>query len=100
AGKRGVAYALCGLASAAPSADNLQQRNLVQQSLTLFREVGDKFGAAECLMHLVGNAQKDDDYKQAVRFAEELLTLRREIGDLDGIAAALGFLSELAFWQD
>jgi tetratricopeptide (TPR) repeat protein len=100
AGKWGVAYALCGLASAASSADNLQQRNLVQQSPTLFSEVGDKFGVAECLMQLVGNAQKDDDYKQAVRFAEELLTLRREIGDLDGIAAALGFLSELAFWQD
>jgi tetratricopeptide (TPR) repeat protein len=93
AGKQGMAYALLRLGET--SQDN-QAGNMIEQSLTLFREIGDKFGAAECLMLLAGPAY---DYKQAMIFAEEQLALRREIGDHDGIAMALGNLSDLAFWQ-
>jgi tetratricopeptide (TPR) repeat protein len=100
AGKQGAAYALWGLGSAAPSADNWQQRNLVRQSLTLFREVGDKFGAAECLMQLTSFARNDNDYQQAILFAEEQLALRKEIGDQDGIASALLFLGYSVYWQN
>jgi predicted ATPase/DNA-binding SARP family transcriptional activator len=96
-GKRGMAYALMGLGGL-PSENN-QEGSLLEQSLTLFRELGDKFGAAECLGHLSGNAQKDGDYKQAVIFAEQQLALRREMGDQDGIASELGTLGALAFGQ-
>ena len=100
AGKRGVAYALLwGLADALPSADNAK-RTLVQQSLTLFREVGDKFGAAECLMQLTSIARNDNDFQQALLFAEEQLALRKEIGDQDGIASALFHLGYAVFWQN
>jgi tetratricopeptide (TPR) repeat protein len=97
-GQRGAAYALWGLASAIPSADN-RRRNLVEQSLTLFREVGDKFGAAECLMQLSGLAQDDNNYQQAIIYAEEQLALRKEIGDQDGIATALLYLGNSVFLQ-
>jgi predicted ATPase/transcriptional regulator with XRE-family HTH domain len=100
AGKRGVAYALLwGVADALPSADNAK-RTLVQQSLTLFREVGDKFGAAECFMQLTSIARNDNDIQQAILFAEEQLALRKEIGDQDGIASALYHLGYAVFWQN
>jgi non-specific serine/threonine protein kinase len=99
AGKRGAAYALWGLAGSTP-AHYLPVRSLIDQSLTLFREIDDKFGMAECLMSLTGYLSAEEgDYKQAAIVAEEQLALRREIGDEDGIAIALDNLSSLAFEQ-
>jgi predicted ATPase/DNA-binding XRE family transcriptional regulator len=98
AGKQGLAYALLRLADF-PSASP-QLRTILERSLALFREIEDKFGIAECLLQWVSLAQQDNDYKQAIRFAEEQLTLRQEIGDQDGIAWVLGTLGELAFWQN
>jgi tetratricopeptide (TPR) repeat protein len=97
AGKQGLAYALWGLAGATQST-NRPVRRLLEQSLTLFREVSDKFGAAQCLMSLsVLILEENNDYRQAVNFAEEQLALRRQIGDQDGIAIALVNLRDLAF---
>jgi predicted ATPase/DNA-binding SARP family transcriptional activator len=95
AGKQGMAYALLRLGETS-GLDN-RAENMIEQSLTLFQEIGDKFGTAECLMLL---ADGSDDHKQASIFAEEQLALRREIGDHDGVAMALRSLSSLAFWQD
>jgi tetratricopeptide (TPR) repeat protein len=97
AGKQGMAYALLTLGTL-PFSSN-RAADLLEQSLSLFREIGDRFGTAECLMQLVDSANKDDDYKRAVILAEEQLALRKEIGDQDGIAAALSNLGELAFDQ-
>ncbi|HEU0297699.1 MAG TPA: tetratricopeptide repeat protein [Anaerolineales bacterium] len=96
AGRQGLAYALLRLGSI-PGGSN-RQVSLLEQSLRLFREIGDKFGTAECLMQLVDQANKDD-YKRAVIFSEEQLALRRQIGDQDGIGSALVNLGELAFLQ-
>ena len=95
AGKQGMAYALLRLGSFDYTSEG---KKLIEQSLSLFREMGDKFGAAESLMFLSGGVV-DDDYKQAVIFEEEHLALRREIGDHDGLASGLGNLGSLAFMQ-
>ena len=96
AGKQGMAYALLRLGSI-PGGSN-QQVSLLEQSLKLFREIGDKFGIAECLMQLVDQGNKDD-CKRAVMLTEEQLALRKQIGDQGGIASALINLGELAFLQ-
>ena len=96
AGKQGMAYALLRLASL-PARQN--RADILQQSLAWFREIGDKFGAAESLMQFSGLVQADN-YKQAVLFTEEQLALSREIGDQDGIACGLAGLADLALSQD
>ena len=52
-GKQGMAYALLRLGASLPAGES-RAGNLVEQSLALFRELGDKFGIAECLMLLSG----------------------------------------------
>ena len=94
-GKQGMAYAILRLGQL-PFSGN-RARNMVEQSLTLFREVGDKFGAAECLMYLAGNPQTNDNFQLLV---EEQLALSKEIGDQDGIAGAIWSLGDLAFIKD
>jgi len=97
-GKQGMAYALLGLVQV-PSIGRPSDGSMLEESLNLFNEVGDKFGAAECLLVLTGTALKYDDYKQAIIFGEEQLALRRDIGDQDGIAMALHNLGGAAFGQ-
>ena len=85
AGKQGKAYALFGLAG---WNEAIQGELLREKSLTLFREVGDKFGAAECLMRIAHLTRVKGDYERARAIGEESLALRKEIGDKDGIAVA------------
>ena len=94
AGKQGRAYALMWLAG-----DDSQSKSMQEQNLTVFREIGDKFGAADCLMFLDHEATNTNDYDRAITLAEEQLALRREIGDQDGMATALAALGNLAFLQ-
>lgn len=103
AGKQGMGYALLRQGSMFPSGE-IEARRALEQSLAIFREIGDRFGIAECLIQLAGHAssfaQKGDDYSQAILFSEEQLALRREIGDQDGIAVALTSLGDLVLSQD
>lgn len=96
AGKQGSAYALLRLGLLPSNGDKM--KDIIEQSLALFRETGDKFGMAECLTQLAANALKDDNYEQAAAFVEEQLTLSRELGDQDGIATALWNMGDLAFF--
>jgi hypothetical protein len=48
AGKHGMAYALLRLGPSTYKSN--QAESMLEQSLALFREVGDTFGAAECIM--------------------------------------------------
>ena len=102
-GKQGMGYALLRLGAMLPTGE-IEGRRMLEQSLAVFRETGDKFGTAECLMQLAGHAasfaQQGDDYSQAILFTEEQLALRREIGDLDGIAGALTTLGDLVLSRD
>ena len=94
AGKQGRAYALTWLAG-----DDSQSRSIQEQNLTVFREIGDKFSAGDCLMFLHQEARNNNDYERAITLAEEHLALRREIGDHDGAATALFQLGHVAFLQ-
>ena len=85
-GKQGMSHALLRLG--AMHDERYHRRRMVEKSLGMFRDLGDKFGIAECLMHLPSKSNW-----------EEHLALRREIGDLDGIANALGYLRDMAFEQ-
>ncbi|HET9589239.1 MAG TPA: tetratricopeptide repeat protein [Anaerolineales bacterium] len=99
-GKRGVAYALWNLAQGASYHEDLEQaRDLTEKSLALFREVGDKFGVAQCLDHLGSYSLIKGDFVQAKKIWEEDLALRRELGDKDGVAWSLSLLGNLALWQ-
>ena len=94
AGKQGKAYALTWLANF-----DSQSKSIQEQNLTIFREIGDKFGAAECLSFLSQVARNNNEYEQALTLAEENLALRREIGDQDGTAFVLMHLGHWAFLQ-
>ena len=101
AGKQGMAYALWNLAVvAAQQSDRLRQKTLMEESLALFKEVGDKFGIAQCLIGIGDSVLVIyDDYKRALTLMEEGLALYKEIGDKDGLASALTNLGDLAFWK-
>jgi predicted ATPase/class 3 adenylate cyclase len=94
AGKQGRAYAFMWWAGF----DNRSQK-IQEQNLTFFREIGDKFGAAECLFFLNQIARNNNEYERALTLAEEHLALRRDIGDQDGTAGALIQLGHSAFLQ-
>jgi tetratricopeptide (TPR) repeat protein len=88
AGKQGVAYALLGLAGWSGQLRAMTTEALHEESLSLFREVGDKFGVAQCLSSMAGIARLKGDFEEARAIGEEHLALRQEIGDKDGIAIA------------
>jgi tetratricopeptide (TPR) repeat protein len=69
-------------------ADVFSARRLCEQSLALYRLLGDKAGQARVLHELAFRHQEDDKRSQA--FAEESLALYREAGDQIGIATELG----------
>jgi predicted ATPase/class 3 adenylate cyclase/Tfp pilus assembly protein PilF len=96
AGKQGMGYALLGLAG---WTEEMTKNTLQEQSLRLFREVGDKFGAAQCLMSIAGYIRVEGDYERAKAIGKEHLALRREIGDKDGIAIAHAHLGIIALRQ-
>ena len=101
AGKQGMAYALHNLGLVASQQGDLRRsKALVEESLALFQEVGDKFGIAQCLPALGNNVfVVDADYERGRKLAEAGLALYKEIGDRDGIANTLEGLGYMAFWQ-
>lgn len=101
AGKQGLAYALLGLAGWTGQMRGMTIKETIdlrEHCLSLFREVGDKFGAAECLMSIAGYARVKGDLERARAIEEEHLALRKEIGDKDGIAMAQAYLG-LTVWR-
>ena len=100
AGKRGMAYSIWGLGTAASyKGESVRSKALTQESLALFREVGDKFGITEALNTLGDIALTEGDYDQARILWEESLVLKRERGDKDGIAFSLAQLGNIAFLE-
>jgi len=76
--------------------DHSQARILLEESLALYREVGDTGGIADALYELGTLAWHQDDYGRARALHEESLALYREVGDNVGIARVLGQLGSLA----
>jgi predicted ATPase/class 3 adenylate cyclase len=62
---------------------------LAEESLAIYREVGDKQGIASVLIKLGNAATEAGDYETASGFLEEALTIWRELDDKHGTARAL-----------
>ena len=92
---RAKALHLAG-ALARTQSDYDQAWTLHQQSLELFRKIGDAHGIADELDHLAWVAVNRSDYSRAKTLAEESLRLFREMGDQQGIANALNHLGWIA----
>jgi tetratricopeptide (TPR) repeat protein len=62
----------------------------IQESLAIYRQIGDKVGTAQTLNTLANViCELEADYDQAELLFEESLTISRQIGDQFGIARAL-----------
>jgi tetratricopeptide (TPR) repeat protein len=86
--------------AAAEIADSLaDERTLFEESLGIFRALGDKAGIATVLSDLGGLAQWRADYAQARTYYDESLALYRELGDRDGEISGQIRLGRLALDQ-
>ena len=72
---------------------------LCNQSLTLFRGVGDQAGAATALQALAQATMRGGQFAQAQALFAESLTLCRELSDSWGVAHALVYLGLILFLQ-
>ena len=70
-----------------------------KEALTVFRNLGDQVGIADCLNGLGNTAISQGDYDSARLFYEEGLTIRRDLGETWGVARLLGNLGLLAYFQ-
>ena len=70
-------------------------RDLMTQSLGLWRELNDRNGLAEALNYLGDHLALMGDRRQARQAVEESLVLFRELSDLRGIAHALNNLADI-----
>jgi predicted ATPase/class 3 adenylate cyclase len=71
----------------------------LEESLRLYRELGDRQGAAMVLAHLGGLARLQDDLDWAVRLLEESISINRQIDDRHFLASALTNLGEVWMGQ-
>lgn len=76
--------------------DHERAHALLQESLALLRQLGDKRGIAVSLNNLGIAARNWGDHAQAAVFYEEGLALWKELGDKRGIAASLVNLAIVA----
>jgi DNA-binding SARP family transcriptional activator/predicted ATPase len=91
------AFALRQAARSALHTDLGHSRRLGEQSLHLYRELGDQWGMANVLDELGWMASLSGDYGAARCFFEESLKLHQRLGDQRGIASSLGALGYTLF---
>jgi predicted ATPase/Tfp pilus assembly protein PilF len=84
---------------AANQGDYAKQSEILEESLALYRELGDKRGIAQSINNLGSIAYFQGDYEQAAKLYTESLNLRRELGDKWGVANSLNNLGGVAFSQ-
>ncbi|OJU64179.1 MAG: hypothetical protein BGO01_18815 [Armatimonadetes bacterium 55-13] len=91
------AKALYGSGNLIGSADDPQARTqLSEESLEIYRELGDSAGIVGCLRSLGNAAFLGDDFPSARHHFSEALRVSREISDTRGIAHAAGSLALVA----
>jgi predicted ATPase/DNA-binding SARP family transcriptional activator len=73
-----------------------QAREIFEQALALFREVGDEDRAARTLAELATLAVLAEDYERATELYEETIPLFRATGDLRTLTVALANLASVA----
>jgi predicted ATPase len=88
--RRERAFALLELGRIVPAPEGA---SLYQESLELYRDLGDQWGQANALEQLSGWYNRTLEYEQAERLLQESLVLWRKLGDRRGIALALNGLS-------
>ena len=76
--------------------DSEQAQRSLEESLLLYRELGDTYGVAHALECLVVAKTRDSDYGQAAQLGEESLALYSDLGHEWGIAMSLTNLGILA----
>jgi predicted ATPase/DNA-binding SARP family transcriptional activator len=76
--------------------DNSLAADLLQESLDLYRELGDEEGIARSTAELGGIAIAEGDLDRATALYEESLPLLRKLGNLARVAVALGNLGTIA----
>jgi DNA-binding SARP family transcriptional activator/predicted ATPase len=79
--------------------DRAQSRPLYEESLALYRELDDRWGAANVLEDLSWVARCFSDYRTAQRLGEESLDLRRALNDHRGMLRSLRALCSIAYRQ-
>ncbi|HZJ46023.1 MAG TPA: protein kinase [Pyrinomonadaceae bacterium] len=79
--------------------DHARQTAILQESLKLYEELGDKSGIAQSINNLGSIAYSQGDYPKAQEFYTQSLELRRSISDSWGIANSLNNLGGVAFLQ-
>ena len=80
--------------------DSNRALELMEESLILYREMGDKRGIAQSLLHLGKFIHENEgDYEGGATFLEEGLSLFRELEDSQGVAALLLFLGDTRLRQ-
>ena len=72
---------------------------LLEESLAISRELGDRGGTASSLNNLGNVAIEQGDYPAARKLYGESLSIRRELGDRRSIAGVLGNLGIVAYEQ-
>ena len=97
AGRRGMAISLLGLAD--PLEDVSETFVLAEESMAIFRELGDKFYIAECLQQIGGILSIQGRFTDAKSAIEEDLALRKEINDQDGMGTAYHLYGNLEMVQ-
>jgi predicted ATPase/DNA-binding SARP family transcriptional activator len=105
AGRSGVSAVVWAKALMAQGAITWLQGNdmvasaLLNESLTLFRELNDTQGIAQTLEHLASVVRYQGDYRQAITLLEESLALFQKLEDKQGIAAVLSNLAMVSEYQ-
>jgi predicted ATPase/class 3 adenylate cyclase/transcriptional regulator with XRE-family HTH domain len=99
-GKLARAKALSVAGSLAQNqSDYASARAMYEESLAIFRELGDKKGIAQSLDGLGIIAYDQGDHVSGRSQMEESLAIRRELGDKKGIAQSLNNLGNAAQYQ-
>jgi DNA-binding SARP family transcriptional activator/predicted ATPase len=76
-----------------------ETRRLLEQSLALYAEIGDRWSMASLLDELGSQAELEGAYSDAGSLCQESLSLRRALGDQQGIAYSLLRLGTISRFQ-
>ncbi|HLW48453.1 MAG TPA: tetratricopeptide repeat protein [bacterium] len=79
--------------------DYATARLLYEESLSIYRELGDRRGLADAIHSLGFLASHEGDFPSARSFFNECLSIYHEIGARQGIAETLGTLGHVAWHQ-
>ena len=76
-----------------------EARNFTEESLALYRELGDPINISAQLVGLAGLLIQNEEYARAQELVEEALPLQQKLGLDYDISFSLTVLGRLAFWQ-